>query len=99
MATLYKLLDPDTHEVRYIGVTTIPYLNSRLCVHIRKARLGIKSNPALSDWINELLAKGKKPLIKAIMEVDKKDKLEAETTLIQAFKLVGHNLFNRYKMY
>lgn len=98
MAIIYKLLDPDTKEVRYIGATTMRFLNSRLCVHVRKARLDIATS-RLTDWIKTLIAQGKKPLIETIMLVDDKERFEAETTLIQAFKLVGHPLLNTYKMY
>lgn len=93
MATIYKIIDPNTDEVRYIGLTSLK-LDKRLSVHIRKAVKHL-NNTNLSAWIRELLAKGLKPKIVAIMETnDKEAAYEAELTLIQAFKLVGHPLLN-----
>ena len=98
MATIYKLLDPDTNEVRYIGMTHLK-MNKRLAVHVRKAALYL-NNTKLSDWIRELLSEGKKPLIVPILEIEnKKIAYEAELTMIQAFKLVGHPLLNMRRMY
>lgn len=97
MATIYKLLDPDTLEVRYIGVTRIK-LSRRLNVHLRHGRLKL-SRSKLYEWIHALLNEGKKPIIQSIMDVKNTDAKECELVMIQSFKLIGHPLLNTYKMY
>lgn len=97
MRTIYKILDPITHEVRYIGVTKLQ-LRKRLGIHVRKAREEICKSK-FYRWLKELNAQGIKPIIEPIMQVPIKDSFYAELVLIQAFKIVGHPLLNTYKMY
>jgi hypothetical protein len=60
---IYKLQDPDSLEVRYVG-KTVHSLDRRLTSHM-------KPNPTTysGKWVNSLLAQGKKPLITLIEEV------------------------------
>lgn len=59
---IYKLIDPETKIIKYIGCTTST-LNERLSQHIYDAR---KKNSFKSIWIKSLLEKEKKPIIKLI---------------------------------
>lgn len=67
MTKIYKLLDPDTMEIRYIGKTIQP-LWKRLSAHIVKAKRNRTSH--ISCWIHSLVEQGKRPVIQLIEETD-----------------------------
>lgn len=50
-ATIYALVDPNTHQVRYVGRTR-KTINQRLKHHIASAKSGVKS--PVYDWIRSL---------------------------------------------
>jgi hypothetical protein len=88
MTKIYKLLDPDTHEVKYIG-KTIQTLKKRLSGHITKAKYSRSSY--VSCWIYSLLEVGKKPIIELIEECD--NWIEREQYYIAMFpNLCNHSI-------
>ena len=90
---IYVLVDPVTLKVRYIGRTSIKYLNSRLCQHINKAK-NFKDNTHKSNWIRSLLKINSKPYIRQIAVVEGwAASYEFEKQLIYKYKdrLINHN--------
>lgn len=57
---IYALLDPDTRDVRYIGVTTQP--GGRRTAH-ENCKSAVLGSP-LAEWMAELTAAGKRPVFK-----------------------------------
>jgi predicted GIY-YIG superfamily endonuclease len=76
MYFLYKLIDPITKEVKYIGYTKRP--KTRLWEHIRDAKVGIKTYKC--DWIRSLINEAVKftgvssKQIKKLIELNKKSR-------------------------
>ena len=64
--TVYHLIDPRDHSVRYIGNTSHP--KSRLAAHIRDAQK--RQNTNKKRWIFELLQVGMKPVMVIIAAYD-----------------------------
>ena len=64
---VYKLIDPITSRVRYVGVTT-QKLNDRLSQHIYDGKH--KNYSHKINWIKSLLSKHVKPYIELIEECD-----------------------------
>lgn len=64
---IYKLIDPRTGEVRYVGQTHIG-VKKRLAKHIREARNQNKTKN--HRWINKLAELDLKPIIEVIEVVD-----------------------------
>lgn len=62
---IYKLLDPTTNEIRYIGKTK-NLLSTRYNSHMHKARQG--NGLHVYCWINELLKNNLKPIIELVEE-------------------------------
>ena len=60
--TIYKLIDPNTNEIRYIGLT-FNDLKQRLRSHC-----GDKSKTHKSNWIQSLRNRGFSPIIESIEE-------------------------------
>lgn len=60
--TIYKLIDPITNEVRYVGLT-FNTLKQRLKSHCSE-----KSKSHKSNWVSLLKSKGLKPIIELIEE-------------------------------
>lgn len=58
---IYCLKNPDTMEIRYIGVTTAKYISSRLSQHYYSANHNFQTHVA--KWIRKI---GKKPIIELI---------------------------------
>ena len=84
MIKIYALIDPRDGVVRYIGQTVQPLYN-RLANHVDKARRG-KDNTPKSEWIREILACGKRPLIKLLCNVSKEQKRDEEAKWIERYK-------------
>lgn len=72
MQYIYVLTDPDTYEIRYIGKTHDP--STRLKQHYSSLNKKTYKN----HWVKSLKAKGKKPFMVVICEVEEKwiDELE-----------------------
>ena len=74
-AKIYKLIDPLTSEVRYVGWTKNP-LNRRLSNHVSEARCGANNHRA--KWIRKLLRHDLTPIIEEIETVDYYSRNKAE---------------------
>lgn len=84
LVKIYKLLDPNTKEVRYVG-KTIASLKKRLSGHITAAnKIGIKTH--CECWIYSLLIQNLKPEIILIEECDDSIWEEREKYWIKFYK-------------
>lgn len=63
MTKIYRLIDPETKETRYVGKTN-QFLSKRLSGHITKAKRNRTTH--VSCWIFSLLNKNMKPIIELI---------------------------------
>lgn len=89
---IYKLIDPITKEVKYIGLTKRG-LEQRLNEHIKG--YGQKNNSHKRNWINSLLKKNLKPIIELQeSSLTKLTVCEREIFWIQYYKEQGFNLTN-----
>lgn len=88
--TIYKLIDPETNEVRYIGLT-FNTLKQRLKSHYSE-----KSKSHKSNWVQKLRSKGLKPIIESIeSDILSYDEVcEKEIYYINKYKSEGHRLTN-----
>ena len=88
--TIYKLIDPETNETRYIGLT-FNDLKQRLRSHCSE-----KSKSHKSNWVQLLGSKGLKPIIESIEEdiSSYDDVCEREVYYIEKYKSEGHRLTN-----
>lgn len=91
--SIYALCEPDTGDVRYIGRTSYP-LHHRLSNHVGSAKSN-KCNPALSQWINDLLAKGQDPSIVLLEECSLTEADAAEKAWIALCAEKECNLLNK----
>jgi hypothetical protein len=90
MGKIYKLIDPRTNEIRYIGYTN-KRISKRLKAHIRDS---LKCNKTHKHhWIRSLLNKGLKPKI-AIIKIVGDDWQKWEIYYIALYKAKGCNLVN-----
>jgi len=85
---IYCLKNPDTLEIRYIGITTAKYLSSRLSQHYYCANHGFQTHVA--KWIRTL---SKKPIIEFIEFTTKENWEKREIYLISQYS----NLTNIHK--
>ena len=91
MYFLYKLVDPITEEIKYIGYTKRPKV--RLWEHIRDAKRGLKTYKC--DWIRSLIIKNQKPIIEIISSFEYQDEVtKEEIRLIKELKESGYKLTN-----
>jgi len=88
MTKIYKLIDPETNDIKYIGKTK-ESLKKRLSGHITKAKKSRISH--VSCWIYSLLEKNKKPLIELIEECE--NWIEREQYFISIYpNLCNHSI-------
>jgi len=87
---LYTLSEPETGEVRYVGVTH-ESLSTRLSVHIYKSK---KENNHRATWIRSLLKRGLRPVILQVMSGAGPSWKEAEIALIAHHRSIGTRLVN-----
>lgn len=87
---VYKLVDPTTGEVRYIGQTCVG-LRERLRQHINKS---YNSNTHVANWIKSLRAKGVKPVIELIEKCSIDDLDSREIHYINYFRESGAKITN-----
>lgn len=86
---IYILIDPDTHQVRYVGKAN--NISQRYRAHLNKAR---KHQIHKLNWIKSLKEKGLKPIIEIIDIVPIDDWIFWETYWIAQFKAWGFKLIN-----
>lgn len=90
---IYVLIDPNTIKVRYIGITC-QSLSDRLGNHIHDARYRESDNYHKSRWIQSLLSKDQRPIIKQIKLCSTREEAErVESEMIMKYK-DKHNLVN-----
>ena len=80
---IYVLKHPDTLEIRYVG-KTVRSLSKRLGNHIANAK-GNRHNKHLSNWILQILADNKRPVIEILEECDSSVWQEKEKYWISQF--------------
>ena len=78
---IYKLIDPITNNVRYVGKTT--NLVRRLNAHINRSK---KNKYHSARWVNSLLEKGLKPEISIIEECNENNWEEREIYWISYYR-------------
>jgi hypothetical protein len=86
MYKIYKLTDPISKEVRYVGKTSNP-LWKRLVGHVRE--IDNQTKPIFSiknEWILELLIKGYCPLIELLEEVHDSEANKKEKYWVNYYK-------------
>lgn len=88
---IYKLIDPITNEIRYIGKTK-NNLQKRLYEHLTKRNLLSKTHK--NNWIKSLLYKNIKPIIELVEIVDEINWKEKEIFYIKELKEKGVKLTN-----
>lgn len=88
---IYVLKNPETDEIRYVGVTT-QTLNQRLSQHINAAKTHEMRH--VCHWINSLLKVGLRPKIEQIDEVSDSDWEDYERYYIKHYREIGCNLTN-----
>lgn len=92
MDKIYVLIDPITEKVRYVGYTNKTNLSRRLSSHLCEAKR--KNKCHRHYWINSLISKGKKPIIKLIHEVKTHNWEYWEIFYIKKYKEEGYDLVN-----
>jgi hypothetical protein len=86
---LYGLYCPFTNEIRYVGITKNG-LNRRLSSHISHP-----TNELMKEWINYLILKKQKPLIKLLKDCETYEELlQSETEMILELKKNNIKLLN-----
>ncbi len=97
MGYIYRLVDPITNRVMYIGLTT-QTLQKRLSGHIKeteKALGGFIDLTAKQKWIYSLLKVGMKPIIETVQICDSDSALRrAELFWIHSYLTEGTELLN-----
>tara|TARA_R110000868_G_scaffold76573_3_gene220129 strand:+ start:10312 stop:10968 length:657 start_codon:yes stop_codon:yes gene_type:complete len=88
---IYKLIDPITNEVRYIGKTK-KVLKKRLYEHLTIRNLKPKTHK--NHWIRSLLSKNLKPKIELLEITDEHTWQLSEQQHIKRFRGSGVNLTN-----
>ena len=88
---VYALCEPDTGEVRYVGITSISP-HRRLATHMSPANLARNTSP--SSWFRSLIERGLKPVIKVLEEVPEEEWRSAEYKWIQCYREQGADLLN-----
>lgn len=90
---VYKLVDPRSNEVFYIGCTK-KLLSQRLREHMRKEKPSGRSSRSMQRWalINDLIASGMKPKIKLLKIGPAKLLRSEELRYYNLYKKMGFNL-------
>ena len=90
MVIIYILSDKEGN-IRYVGKTS-QYLKQRLYAHINECKTNRKSHKI--SWIKSLLAKGERPLISVLQEVEEDNWIYWEKYWIEELRRRGHDLTN-----
>lgn len=89
MINIYKLICPNTFQVKYVGKTK-ESLNKRLNKHIYNKM----NNAPVNKWIKKLILNGQKPIIELIEQVDLSIWSEKEKHWILFYKNQDFKLLN-----
>lgn len=88
---VYLLKDPDTKEVRYVGVSGGPTV--RLEQHINYP------GPGIASWINGLTRRGLRPILVVLGGTEDRFRaLRIEARLIVRYLVRGHRILNTNKV-
>lgn len=90
---IYRLIDPKTNLVRYVGQTT-KKLEKRLSSHINKAKNTPNKTTHKNTWIKSLISENLKPIIELIEVVSDDEWKEKEKYYIKKYKELGFDLLN-----
>jgi hypothetical protein len=90
MTNIYRLLDPETSEVHYVGQTVGP-IEKRLRSHILGAQ---REGDKKSLWIQALASKGATPIVQLIEECPDEQANEREYHWIMHHYGINPNLTN-----
>jgi hypothetical protein len=91
-ATIYALCDPDTEEIRYVGMSITP--DYRYSQHVGNNR---PKHHGMYEWIKELRAQNKRPGFKVLAEVPCEEARTAEEQWIHDLVKSGVPLLNIHK--
>ena len=86
---VYILIDPRSHEIRYVGITIS--IKKRLEGHLRPHP---KDQSYRARWVRKLLRLGMKPRMRVLQELPKRSLGKAERYWIAHFKSLGCPLVN-----
>jgi len=89
--TIYAIEDPLTHEIKYIGITSVS-LKRRLQQHLR----GKDHNPDKDQWIQSLLSQGLTPLILPLQVITgtRSQAEQCENYWVYTYIHNGHDVLN-----
>lgn len=90
---IYKLVDPNTDLVRYVGQTTNP--QRRLKAHVQQR--GTFRDQRRVEWIDSLIAQGMRPKMVILQEVKSDDADRFEQWWIDYYTKRGCPLLNVQK--
>lgn len=90
---IYVLRDPDTLEIRYVGVT-LRSIDARLACHLSEAKSG-QGKSHRANWISSLLARDRKPIAEHWCDVDPaRSWQDVEVEVIASLRVAGFRLVN-----
>lgn len=95
----YYLRDPDTEEIRYVGITLRP--KDRYYDHVYNTKAGIEKNTWKANWIKSLLSQNKKPrmdIFRVFITNTAEEAYNLEQDLIEEHFKNGYSLVNVLKV-
>lgn len=95
----YYLKDPDTEEIRYLGITLSP--KNRYYTHLYNTKSGLETNKWKANWIKSLLAQNKKPrmdIFRVFITNTSEEAYNLEQDLLEEHVKNGYNLVNVLKV-
>ena len=102
-AKLYVLQDPDTLEIRYVGIT-MKNLSERLNKHLIDVKNKSYKSPKKVQWIESIILRNKLPIISLVKEYDnisecKNAEIEYIKTYSQKYNLTNNSIGGRIPWY
>jgi hypothetical protein len=95
----YYLKDPDTEEIRYLGITLSP--KNRYYAHLYNTKSGLERNKWKANWIKSLLSQNKKPhmdIFRVFITNTSEEAYNLEQDLLEEHFKNGYNLVNVLKV-
>lgn len=88
---VYGLLEPSTHEIRYVGKAI--NLDNRIRKHLQPSKL--KESTHKNNWLKKLINDNQKPIVVILKKCDNEIELnETEIELIKEYKKLGCKITN-----